>query len=354
VLFKFINPMKITILTNRLLISFGLIAILSSQLSAKLSNRKETLEKVKLAMLCMQRGSWEQGVALQALVEMGDTINLVNMAHEAVLRQKEDGRFSLVASDYNIADPGSNSPGVLMAYKVTGDEKYKTAAQKQYEYYNNPKTRTSKGYILHNTKSIQVWSDNLFMVAPFLAMMGDYDDAIRQIEGMRECLWDNNLKLVRHIWNDSLKIYEDSSYWGGGNGWCAASMTMVVNILPKEREADRKKIIGYVKELIDGCLKYQLSNGLFYDKITEPNFEETNLGQMLAFSIYTGMASGWLDNSYKKAADKMRSAAYTKIDKYGMIQGASSSPRFDRPGTSTECQAFFLMMESAYQKLNNE
>jgi unsaturated rhamnogalacturonyl hydrolase len=31
-----------------------------------------TLEKVKLAMLSMQRASWEQGVAMQAFLELGD------------------------------------------------------------------------------------------------------------------------------------------------------------------------------------------------------------------------------------------------------------------------------------------
>lgn len=327
------------------------IILLTFGCSSFKQNNNDVIVKVKTAMLSMQRASWEQGVAMQGLVEIGDTINFIDLAHEAVLRQSADGRLALVASDFNIADPAANGPGVIMAYKSTKDEKYKIAAEKQYNYFKNPKTRTKKGYIIHNNMSVQVWSDNLFMIAPFFAMMGDYDEAIKQIDGMRECLWDKDKKLFRHIWNDSLNTLEDKSYWGGGNGWCAAGMAMVVNELPKGKEKERQKVIGYVKEVIDGCLVFQRPNGLFYDKITEPNFEETNLGQMLAFTIYTGIASGWLDKSYKVAADKMRSASYSKIDKYGMIQGASSSPNFDKPGTSTECQAFFLMMEGTYKKL---
>jgi rhamnogalacturonyl hydrolase YesR len=73
---------------------------------------------------------------------------------------------------------------------------------------------------------------------------------------------------------------------------------------------------------------------------------------MLAYTIYKGIKAGWLDKKYKGSADKMRAATYTKIDKYGLIHDASSSPGFNRPGTSTECQAFFLLMEGAYQKLN--
>jgi hypothetical protein len=44
----------------------------------------------------------------------------------------------------------------------------------------------------------------------------------------------------------------------------------------------------------------------------------------------------------------MRAGAHSKIDQYGVVQDACSSPNFDRAGTSTEAQAFFLMMEAAY------
>ncbi|MFO7658978.1 MAG: hypothetical protein R6W78_18105 [Bacteroidales bacterium] len=47
----------------------------------------------------------------------------------------------------------------------------------------------------------------------------------------------------------------------------------------------------------------------------------------------------------------IRNAAWAKLDENGMIQDACSSPFFDRPGSSTEAQAFFLMMERAYKQL---
>jgi hypothetical protein len=53
------------------------------------------------------------------------------------------------------------------------------------------------------------------------------------------------------------------------------------------------------------------------------------------------------------AANKMRTAVLSKIDAYGLLQGASAAPKFNSPGTSTEGQAFVLMMEGAYRKLYN-
>jgi unsaturated rhamnogalacturonyl hydrolase len=71
----------------------------------------------------------------------------------------------------------------------------------------------------------------------------------------------------------------------------------------------------------------------------------------LSFSIYTGIKAGWLDNSYRQKADIMRQAARAKVDDYGIVQGACGSPGFDKSGTSTEAQSFFLLMESAFHSL---
>jgi len=312
----------------------------------------KVVDKVKMAMLCMQRYSWEHGTAMQGMLEIGDTTGLIIMARESVQRGTPDGRLSMVGSEMNIADTGVNGPGVLAAYKITGDENYKNAALAQYEYLKKPESKNTSGVIYHNNKSKVIFSDNMFMVAPFLAQMGDYDDAIHQIEGIRDVLWNKEVKLFHHIRIQETGEFKDRSFWGGGNGWCAAAMAQVIDLLPEERKADKQKLIGYCTDLLDGCIANQLPGGLLYDKITEPNFEETTLPAMLAYTIYKAVKSGWLDASYLVPADKMRRAVYANVDEYGLLQNASKAPRFNSPGTSTEGQAFFLMMEGAFRKLN--
>jgi len=311
------------------------------------------VEKVKKSMLCMQRFSWEHGIAMQGMLEIGDTTALLIMARESVQRSKPDGRLSMVGSDMNIADTGVNGIGVLAAYKISGDEKYNEAAQAQYEYLKKPEFKNAMGVIYHNNKSKVIFSDNMFMVAPFLAEMGDYEEAIHQIEGIRDLLWSKKEKLFHHIRIQETGEFKDSSFWGGGNGWCAAAMAQVINLLPAERKEDKQKLIGYCTDLLDGCIANQLPGGLLYDKITLPNFEESTLPAMLAYTIYKGVRSGWLDSSYLVPADKMRSAVYANVDEYGLLQKASKAPRFNSPGTSTEGQAFFLMMEGTFRKLNH-
>jgi len=310
-----------------------------------------TLEKVKTAMLCMQRYSWEQGVAMQGLLEIGDSVNLVIMARESLQRAYPDGRLSMVGSDFNIGDTGVNGAGVLAVYKITGDEKYKKAAQAQYTYLKKSESKNVKGVIYHNNKGKEIFSDNMFMVAPFMAQMGDYDEAMHQVEGIRDLLWNSEKKLFHHIRTEETGKYGDISFWGGGNGWCAAAMAQIINTLPTDRKSNKQKLIRYCTDLLDGCIANQLQSGLFYDKITEPNFEESTLAAMLAYTIYTGVKAGWLNSSYLVAANKMRSAVYSKVDKFGLLQGASAAPTFNSPGTSPEGQAFFIMMEGAFRKL---
>jgi len=100
-------------------------------------------------------------------------------------------------------------------------------------------------------------------------------------------------------------------------------------------------------------LHYQRADGLFHNILDDPNsFIETNAAQMLSYTIYRGVAGGWLDRVYLERADAMREAVYQKIDEFGLVQGVCGAPNFDRPGTAAEGQSFFLLMEAAHSDLS--
>jgi rhamnogalacturonyl hydrolase YesR len=197
-----------------------------------------------------------------------------------------------------------------------------------------------------------MWSDGFNAAPPFLAAMGFYDEALAQIEGYRQRLWNPEKKLLAHIWNDGKRQFSDGNFWGGGNGWAAAGLARVLRSLPRERAQDRARVAAFAREIIDGCLQHQRSDGLFHNVVDQPaTFVETDLAQMLAFAVYEGVAAGWLPASYNPRADRMRAAARLKMDADGFVQGACGAPNFDRPGTSAEAQAFCIMMEAAGSKL---
>jgi unsaturated rhamnogalacturonyl hydrolase len=316
------------------------------------TEKNDTVRKVMYAMLSMQRRAWEQGVASQALLELGEKDLVILMAKDAVVNQKKDGRLGLNEGDRPVTDPASNGEPVLFAAKATGDESLKDAAGRMLEFLLYKAPKTQDGIIYHNYIENMIWVDAFYMAPPFLAVSGKYDEAIKQIVGYRKILLNPEKKLYYHMWDQDRKVYSRKLFWGVGNGWAAAGMTRVIRSLPGSMSDEKKMIAGYIKEVLDGCLKYQREDGLFHDILDDPStFVDTNTAQMLAYSIFRGVKGGWLENSYLKYGLNMRKAAYGKVDSFGLVQGVCGAPNFNKSGTATEGQAFFLLMEAAYRDM---
>jgi rhamnogalacturonyl hydrolase YesR len=319
------------------------------------AEKNDTVQKVLYAMLSMQRRAWEQGVASQALLELGEKELAILLAKDAVVNQRKDGRLGLNEGDRPVADPASNGEAVLQAANFTGDNSLKEAADKMLEFLLYKAPRTPDGIIYHNYIENMIWVDAFYMVPPFLSISGHPQEAFKQIEGYRKILLNPERKLYYHIWDQDRQKYERKLFWGVGNGWAAAGMTRVLRSLPDSMTEEKKIIAGYIKEVLDGCLKYQRKDGLFHDILDDPStFVETNTAQMLAYTIFRGVKGGWLDKSYLNYGLKMRKAAFSKVDSFGLVQGVCGAPNFNKPGTATEGQAFFLLMEAAYRDMQNQ
>lgn len=312
------------------------------------SNDAELRQKAKNAMLAMQRYSWEQGVAAQSLLESGDAERVILFAKEAVVRQLADGRLGVMGNLTAVTDPAAVGEALLFAAKATGDVSLHDASARMVDWLLHRAPRTSEGILFHLHDRPQVWVDSFYMAPPFLSAAGHHDEALKQIEGFRRLLYDPRKKLLSHIWDEERRAFARKAFWGVGNGWALAGMARVIKMLPDTMRHDRERLIGYVRDGADACLAYLREDGLFHDVIDDPStFIETNLSQMLSYVLYRGMRAGWLDSGYKTRAEKMRRAAQSKVDHYGLVQGVCGSPHFDRPGTATEGQAFFLLMEAA-------
>jgi rhamnogalacturonyl hydrolase YesR len=314
----------------------------------EISGTKERIERVKVATLGMQRYDWEQGTVAQAFLEMGEFDLAISLARGAILRQ-EKGRFSVLKGNGPISDCSSIGGAVLFAAKQTGDPIFQKGADEMLNVIKTTNHRTSDGIIYHTQEPQKgLWSDFTYMLPPFLASAGEYQEALKQIEGYRKYLYHEKDKLYSHMWDDEKKQFAREDFWGVGNGWSAAGMTRIIKILPDSMSAEKKLLMGYVRDLIDGCLKYLRSDGLFHNVINKPDtFQEVNLSQMLCYSIFRGVAAGYLDSSYLKPTEIMRKAANDRVDRLGYVHDVCGVPNFDRPYFAPEGQAFYLLMETA-------
>ncbi|HEY1211222.1 MAG TPA: glycoside hydrolase family 88 protein [Terracidiphilus sp.] len=310
------------------------------------------IEKATAAAMAMQRRDWEQGILAQAMVEAGDRQRVILLTRAAMVQQTPDGRMGVVVSG-SPTDPAMGGCAYAKAAEWSGDGQMRQTVSGLLDWIRKGAPRNADGILYHVFGAPEMWSDGFNCAPPFLAAMGFVDEALAQIEDYRQRLWNPEKKLLAHIWDDGKRQFRDGNFWGGGNGWAAAGLARVLRSLPRERSQDRERLAAFAREIVDGCLQHQRSDGLFHDVVDQPaTFIETNLAQMLAFTIYEGITAGWLDAKYRQHADRMRAAARMKMDADGYVQGACSAPNFNRPGISTEAQAFCIMMEAAGSKLD--
>lgn len=303
--------------------------------------------KATRAAMTLQRRDWEQGILAQAFLEAGDRDRVLLLTKSAMVQRTSDGRLGVVGQG-SPTDPAMGGAAYAAAANWSTDPEIAEAVHGLLIWIRDKAPRSSDGILYHRFDAPEFWSDGFNCAPPFLAAMGEYDQALKQLEGYRARLWDSKARLMAHVWSDKDHRLADETFWGGGNGWAAAGMARVIDALPSSRTADRNRVAGCARELIDGCLAHQRNDGLFFNVIDRSDtFVETNLSQMLAFAIYKGTRSGWLPAAYRAQADRMRDAARAKMDAYGFVQGACGAPAFDAPGVSTEAQAFCILMESA-------
>jgi rhamnogalacturonyl hydrolase YesR len=315
-------------------------------------DRSTRIQKVKTAMLAMQRRAWEQGVAAQALLELGEYDLVVLFAKDAVVNQLKDGRLGLNEGRAPVTDPAANGEPLLFAAQRSGDPKLKQAAGKMLEFllFKAPKTRD--GILFHNQIENMVWVDSFYMAPPFLAVAGQPQEAMKQVLGFHRFLLEPEKNLYYHIWDEDRQVFERKLLWGVGNGWAAAGMARVLKALPESMSQEKTRLQTLIQNLLDGCLRWQREDGLFHDILDDPNtFIETNAAQAFAYTIYRGVQAGWLESRYLEAAERIRLAVYEKVDEFGLVQGVCGAPNFNASGTATEGQAFFLLMEAAYDDL---
>lgn len=191
----------------------------------------DQIDQVKTRLAEGARQSWELGTRAQALIEYD--VPFYSVLNDTSLPPPQDGPagqlsevFSIVQDvvgnrsrsnddiqgpqpfmqDGSAADPASLGVAVLLAnwtgLSSSDGLDYAGAAQDQLNYLLNEVPRTSDGAISHRVSQVQLWSDFVYMVPPFLAYYGVLTD---------------NQTLVREAYNQ-IKLYRDYLRDDGANG----------------------------------------------------------------------------------------------------------------------------------------
>jgi unsaturated rhamnogalacturonyl hydrolase len=309
------------------------------------------IDLVKLALLSMQRNSWEQGVAMDAFLEQGDRDVVIALAKEAANRRTPDGRLAMIRPDEGITDPCSVGEALIFSFRETDDKDLGDACDSLLNWALKSAPRNHNGILYHVPNRPEFWIDSIYMLPPYLAAAGHPEEALRQIDGYRAALFDRQAGLFSHRWDDAKQTFVRKDFWGVGNGWAAAGLARTIDLLPETMSSQKQELAQVARALVDCLLKYRRPDWLFHDVVDDPeSFVEVNLSQMLAYTIYRGLVAGWLPVEYEKPAQVLKQAVAGKVDRFGLVQGVCGSPHFDRPGVAAEGQAFCLLLDAAAQR----
>lgn len=313
---------------------------------------EEKLRKAKHVLLCMQRHSWEHGVTMQAFLEAGDMETVIMLSKAAACRRVADGRMALLSYPNAVTDPCSVGEAVQAAWQKTGDQELGLCLNNLKNWMYQKAPRNAEGILYHLDDTQQFWADSMYMLPSVMAALGNPEEGIRQMEGYWKALYDPRSGLIKHMWNDAQQTYERDLCWGVGNGWALSGLARLIDLVPKELQEKKEELIEKAALLLKNVLKYRCREG-FHDIVDDQNsFIEVNLAQMVAYTIYRGISSGWLKAAeWLETAEELRKVCEDNLDEYGIIRNVCGTPDFNQLGTAPEAQAFYIMMEAAAKKL---
>ncbi|PTA46223.1 glycoside hydrolase family 88 protein [Micromonospora sp. RP3T] len=310
-----------------------------------------TTDRVLLALLTMQRESWEQGITGQALLDLGRLDAATLVADAAVTRQRPDGRLGELAGSVGAVNGAACGEVVRHAETTTGDPRYAAALDAQLDWLTRRAPRDADGTLFHLLDGRQVWADTVYMVVPLLALTGRTELAALQVTGHRRRLHDARTGLYAARWDADRGELDRPQPWGTGNGWVVAGIARALRLTSDWPTGTRAELAGHAAEVLTACLRYRTDDGLFPDVLDDPGaFREANTAQLLGYAALTGVADGWLPPSWFDTGAELLAAAARRVDRYGRVTGVSGAPDFAGPGTSPEAQACFLLGQAALDR----
>lgn len=211
---------------------------------------------------------------------------------------------------------------VLALWQLTGEERYKFAAQRLVKQLET-QPRTPDGGFWHKQRyTQQMWLDGIYMADPFHAecgkLFGDataFDDVAKQIRLMDEHSYDTKTGLNYHGW-DAMKTQPwanpvtgcSSNFWGRAMGWYAMALVDVLDYFPANHPS-RPQIIATLQKLSVGVVKYQDANtGLWWQVMDQGdrqgNYLEATASAMFVYSLAKGVNHGYLSRDLIPAIEK--------------------------------------------------
>jgi len=285
------------------------------------------IEKIKAG----KKADWDyiDGCMILALLEFyklrKDDVYFEFAKNYVSYRVKEDG----TVDGYNIEawnlDNINGAKNLLTLFELTGENKYKLAAEKIFEQVKG-QPRTKENNFWH--KAIypnQVWLDGLYMVMPFYVKYANlffsdeekkaaYEDIYNQFFNVEKIMKDSN-GLYFHCYDSSKEMYWCDketglceNYWLRALGWFSMAMLDCLSLFEDTNSENHKHLERMFSDFVESMVKVQTETGMWYQLPAFPgrerNYLETSGSAIMSYSILKGIRLGYLDKKYEDCGVK--------------------------------------------------
>jgi len=214
------------------------------------------------------------------------------------------------------------NPGKILfpLYRVTGDERYRTAIYLLREQLRGQPRASEGGFWHKKIYPYQMWLDGIYMASPFYAEFGKtfdepaaFDDVAHQIILIERRTRDPKTGLLYHGWDESKqqrwanpKTGCSPHFWGRAMGWYVMAIVDVLDHLPQEH-ARREDIIEILGRVMVALVSVQdKPTGLWYQVLDqgnrEGNYLEASASCMFVYAIAKAIRQGYLAKTYLDVA----------------------------------------------------
>lgn len=322
----------------------------------------------------MENEGWERAIAINGLLAVDQELDTAQkLMDRAVATQTTEGNFAYGWGDspgewaayatYDVSDykPTLNSSPLaypaLEWYDRTSEEKYLDAVTRQYELFESI-PRTEDGGISRQLNDVELFTECLYFLCPFVTRYGNITDSPDRIEEATtqarihiKRLRDQQSGLFRHIWRETPNSFPASSFWARANGWATAGLVDTLAELPATHP-DRDFLLGILEETMAALLEYQDRSGFWRQRIDDSTAPlETSGTLMFVYTIRRGQEFGLFTGSeFETAAEDAMTACMGIVDAQGNVRRVSQPPASaDSPlGVTTYGQGWFLLAASCF------
>ncbi|KAK4056061.1 hypothetical protein OIO90_002792 [Microbotryomycetes sp. JL221] len=265
------------------------------------------------------------------------------------------------------ADPAALGGAWLIASRTVADpmlrSSYRQILDDEVSFQTETQPRSTNGAISMRPASepVQLWSDFMSMVPPFLAMYGvvsssqsALDEAVSQCQKYREALRDPTTGLWQHV---VLGAWQDNGLWATGNAWAAHGMARVAATLQNSRyssayESSIENLRSWTDEILVASMSRLTPSNLvpnYFDKASFTDTAATALLSAASFRLETlklNQTSTNIENALR-----MRRAVLSRVDPTtGWVSDCVDPIKWElQTNRSPESLAFVLLMEAAYR-----